>query len=77
VTWFERLALRVALTRIQEKLMGSGWKGVTGGIALMLLGLGNAIRDFADGTLTSDRLTIYLGMIAAGLAAFGIRRAIT
>lgn len=59
-----------------ENAMGSGWKGKTGGIGLMLSGLAGLITGFSNGTLTAETAISYFGMLTAGLGVFGIRQAI-
>lgn len=74
MTFFERLALKVALGRLESK-MGTNWKGKAGAIAVMLGALAAAANDLAQGHVSAEKMIAYWTTFAGGLAAFGIRQA--
>lgn len=56
--------------------MGSGWKGKTGGVGMMLSGVAMLFTMFSAGTLDAPHAIEAFGLISAGLGVFGIRAAL-
>ena len=55
---------------------GKNWKGTTGAIGAALAALGAIGVDVSNGTLTTEKLTVYVAAIGGALSLFGIREAI-
>lgn len=70
----ERGLANLALKRMEEK-MGTNWKGKVGAIAAILAAVGGALTDFAQNSLTMEKVMAYVTAVGAGLSLFGIRHA--
>ncbi len=70
----ERWAMRVALRRLEGKMILGGWMGRIGAVGAMLGAIGAACADVASGHTTFERLAAYFAAFNMGLSNLGIRR---
>lgn len=60
-----------------DKLLGQNWKGVTGAIGMIALGVAQVADCFVPDLLEQDStIAVAFATISAGLAALGIRGAV-
>ena len=75
MNWLETMLANRVLARLEVK-MGQNWKGKVGGIGAMLAGVAGLLTEFSTGTLSVEKIMVYVAAISGGLSLFGIRQAI-